>query len=295
MGELTIQESTQPKRLSQNNGFKDRYEFENVTKTTNEKSYLLIREGKNPTSLSITVTDKEAAMKLIFCLCLVFGAVLLVCGSSAAAEGPVSPNLEDEYERASWSADILDEILSAPDKSIAEDVLNGARAVAVVPHVVKGAFIFGGRYGKGLISRREENGQWSAPCYISLGGGSFGLQIGASSTDYIMVFENDQGLKPLLDGKVELGADASVAAGPVGRTASAATDITLRSEIYSYSRSRGVFAGVALKGAVLTIDDSANHKVYGGDYDAQDILLRNKVHSNNVTTPFVDALKKYVK
>lgn len=245
--------------------------------------------------LPAVIPVKEAAMKIRFCLWMFLAGVLMVCIPLNCAEDPVSSDLEDEYERASWAGEILDEILSAPDTSIAEAVLEKAEAIAVIPHVVKGAFIFGGRYGKGLVSHIGDDGEWSAPAYISLGGGSFGLQIGASSTDYIMVFANATGLKPLLEGKVELGADASVAAGPVGRTAHAATDITLESEIYSYSRSRGAFAGVALKGAVLTIDDSANHKVYEGDYSAEEILLQNKVHSNEVTDPFIDALNKYVK
>jgi lipid-binding SYLF domain-containing protein len=236
----------------------------------------------------------DPVMKINSCIWFFLGAVLLLGSPMNGAEDPVSPNLEDEYERASWSGEILDEILSAPDDSIAEKVLEEAEAIAVIPHVVKGAFIFGGRYGKGLVSHREDDGAWSAPAYVSLGGGSFGLQIGASSTDYIMVFANREGLEPLLKGKVELGADAAVAAGPVGRRAAAGTDVTLRSAIYSYSRSKGAFAGVALKGAVLTIDDSANHKVYGGDYSAEDILLRNRVQSNEVTDPFIEALKKYV-
>jgi lipid-binding SYLF domain-containing protein len=210
--------------------------------------------------------------------------------SIAASEPASHVNVEDEMERARWSGEILGEILNAPDETITSELLEEAQAIAVIPHIIKGAYVVGGRYGKGLISHRKDNGEWSTPAYISLGGGSIGFQIGASSTDYILVFANEKGLKSLLNGKVELGADASVAAGPVGRTAHAATDITLNSEIYSYSRSRGAFAGIALDGAVLTIDDSANQKVYGEDYSAEEILFESKANANRVIRPFLDAL-----
>jgi lipid-binding SYLF domain-containing protein len=234
-------------------------------------------------------------MKVKFCLLMLLGAVLLLWRPVISTANPASTDVHDESERARWAGEVLDEILSAPDNTIARDLLDESKAVAVIPHVVKGAFIVGGCYGKGLISRRGDDGKWSAPAFITLGGGSIGFQIGASSTDYIMVFTNEKGLTALLKGKVELGADASVAAGPVGRTADAATDITLNSEIYSYSRSKGVFAGIALKGAVLKIDDSADHKVYNNDYSADEILLQNRVKSNDVTNPFINALNMHIK
>ncbi len=206
---------------------------------------------------------------------------------SASNQKPAS----GEGERARQAADTLSEIMAAPDKSIPVDLLEKAHAVAVIPHVVKGAFVVGAEYGKGLISRRNDDGSWSSPSYIQLSGGSFGFQIGASATDVILVFTGEDGLKPLLKGKVKLGADASVAAGPVGRTAAAATDITLDSAIYSYSRSKGLFAGVALDGAALTIDDNANQKVYGKRLTGEQILLEGMASNNRTTQPFAVALR----
>lgn len=209
--------------------------------------------------------------------------------AAAATDG--ADGAKEESERAQRAADTLSEILAAPDKSIPVDLLEKAHAVAVIPHVVKGAFVVGAEYGKGLISRRNPDGSWSSPAFIELEGGSVGFQIGASATDVVLVFTSEEGLKPLLKGKVKLGADASVAAGPVGRTAGAATDITLDSAIYSYSRSKGLFAGVALDGAALTIDDSANQRVYGRRLDGEQILLEGMASNNRITQPFAVALR----
>ena len=200
----------------------------------------------------------------------------------------------DVGKRAERAAIAFSEILEAPDHQIPEALLKKATAIAVIPHVVKGAFIVGGKYGKGLIAQKNKDGRWGAPSYIELGGGSIGFQIGASATDFILVFTNSEGLKPLLNGKVKLGADASVAAGPVGRTASADTDITLNSAIYSYARSKGVFAGISLDGAVVSIDDSANKAAYGGEHTGTEILLENAVLPNKTTEAFHRALETHV-
>ena len=207
---------------------------------------------------------------------------------------PVQGDVADESERARKAGSVLSEIMGAPDQGIPEDLLEKAHAIAIIPHVVKGAFIVGGRYGKGLISRRGTDGNWTAPAFITIGGGSVGFQIGGSATDLVLVFTNEDGLKPLLKGKFTLGGDASVAAGPVGRTASGSTDITLSSAIYSYSRSKGLFAGVSLQGASITMDDSANEAVYGRPVTGEDILLRGKVRTNQVVQPFIASLVKYV-
>ena len=207
---------------------------------------------------------------------------------------PVQGDVADESERARKAGSVLSEIMGAPDQGIPEDLLEKAHAIAIIPHVVKGAFIVGGRYGKGLISRRGTDGNWTAPAFITIGGGSVGFQIGGSATDLVLVFTNEDGLKPLLKGKFTLGGDASVAAGPVGRTASGSTDITLSSAIYSYSRSKGLFAGVSLQGASITMDDSANEAVYGRPVTGEDILLRGKVRTNQVVRPFIASLVKYV-
>lgn len=204
---------------------------------------------------------------------------------------PAAGDVEDEAERARKAGTILDEMMGAPDSSIPGDLLEKSHAVAIIPHVVKAAFIVGGRHGKGLISRRKEDGSWTAPAFITLSAGSVGFQIGGSTTDLVLIFTNADGLKPLLKGKFTLGADASVAAGPVGRTASGSTDITLDAAIYSYARSKGLFAGVSLDGASITMDDSANEAVYGSPLTGKDILLEEKAQTNWVGRPFIESLR----
>ncbi len=215
-------------------------------------------------------------------------ALLLPAGPALLAA-----DTDDEAERARDAAAVLTEIMQIPEKGIPDDLMNRARAVAVIPRMVKGAFGIGGRYGKGLVSQRLPNGTWSAPSYIDIGGGSIGLQIGIQATDVVLVFTNREGFKHLLDGKLELGADASAVAGPVGRRASIGTDVLLGSGIFSYSRSKGLFAGVSLQGAAVTIDDSANRDVYGKNVDAEDILESGRIRVNKIVRPFVDALKRH--
>jgi len=209
--------------------------------------------------------------------------------------GTAAVKLSDDAERATNAGAILGEIMSAPDQDIPEALLKRAQGIAVIPHVVKGAFGVGGRYGKGLISQRNADGSWGTPFFIEIGGGSFGLQLGVEATDLIMVFTNREGIQPLLKGNLKLGADASATAGPVGRTAEAGTDVLLKSAIYSYSRSKGLFAGVALDGAVLSIDDSANETVYGKPFTvAKTSASKPTAAQMEVVGPFVLALQKYV-
>jgi len=200
----------------------------------------------------------------------------------------------DEAARAENAANVVSEIMEGPDQGIPEALLKKAYGIAVIPHVVKGAFGIGGRYGKGLVAQRNADGGWGTPLFVEIGGGSFGLQLGVEATDVIMVFTNHDGIKPLLRGKLKIGADASASAGPVGRKAEAGTDILLRSAIYSYSRSKGLFAGIALDGAVLQLDDDANKSVYGKKTGAADIS-KNKVGGAGfaVVQPFLRALQKY--
>jgi lipid-binding SYLF domain-containing protein len=199
----------------------------------------------------------------------------------------------DEQERAVKAAQVLTDVMKAPDQAIPNELMERAEAIAVFPHVIKGAFGVGGEYGHGLVSKRMANGRWSAPAYIKIGGGSFGLQIGGTSTDIVLVFTDREGYEGLLTGKVKLGADAAVAAGPVGRNAQVGTDIKLRSPIFAYSRSKGLFAGVALDGAVVSIDDSANEAVYGRAMSGREILTEGRAPMNNVVAPFVQALDRY--
>jgi lipid-binding SYLF domain-containing protein len=185
---------------------------------------------------------------------------------------------EDDVNRIEHATAVFHEIMEAPDKGIPNEILESAKCIAIVPGEKKFAFIFGGNYGRGVATCRTETG-WSAPMFVAVDGGSVGYQIGGSSTDLIMVFMNDHALQSLLGDKFKLGADASVAAGPVGRKASADTDIRLSAEILSYSRSKGIFAGVSLDGAVVQTDKSGDHAMYGED------VTRRQILDGKVTTP----------
>jgi lipid-binding SYLF domain-containing protein len=200
----------------------------------------------------------------------------------------------DQATRVENAATVLSEIMEAPDQGIPEALLKKAYGIAVIPHVVKGAFGIGGRYGKGLVAQRNADGGWGTPLFIEIGGGSFGFQLGVEATDVVMVFTNRDGIEPLLKGKLKIGADASATAGPVGRKAEVGTDILLKSAIYSYSRSKGLFAGIALDGAVIQLDDDANKSVYGKESVAAD-LSKARVHGAAVAVvqPFLRALQKY--
>ncbi len=220
-------------------------------------------------------------------------ALAMMLGSSGLRPVSAKDTANEERERAVKSADVLTDIMQISENGIPDELMEHAEAVAVIPHVIKGAFGVGGEYGKGLVSERRANGRWSAPSFIKIGGGNFGLQLGVESTDLVLVFTSRDGFKGLLDGKVKLGADAAVAAGPVGRKAQVATDVLLKSPVFAYSRSKGLFAGISLDGSVVTIDDSANHAAYGRDLTAQDIMLNGKTPINDVVAPFVRALDKY--
>ena len=174
---------------------------------------------------------------------------------------------------------VLKEILDIPD-NIPQDLLDKADCVVVYPSVLKAAFVVGGSYGRGAMTcRKGENftGAWSAPTMMALEGGSFGFQIGGQATDFVLLVMNESGARGILAGKVKLGGDASVAAGPVGRDASAETDVTLRSEILSYSRSRGLFAGISLEGSTIRPDNKANEQIYGKKLEASQIVLSDQV------------------
>ena len=220
-------------------------------------------------------------------------ATSLVAIAALAVTPLLAADTSDQAKRAKQAADVLTEIMRIPEDGIPDELMSKAQAIAVIPHVVKGAFGIGGQYGKGLVSQRMPNGSWSAPSYINIGGGSFGLQLGVQATDLLLVFTNKDGIEPLLKGKLQLGADASAVAGPVGRRASVATDVLLKSGIFSYSRAKGLFAGVSLEGAGVTIDDSANKKVYGKEVTGEDILIAGKVAPNKVVQPYLDALARF--
>ena len=183
----------------------------------------------------------------------------------------VASDREDDVNRTHKAAQVFKEIMNTPDKGIPHDLLESAKCIAIIPGDVKFAFIFGGNYGRGIATCRTGHG-WSAPMFVAIDGGSVGYQIGGSSTDLVMLFMNDHALKSLLSDKFKMGTDASVAAGPVGRTAAAGTDLKLNAEILSYSRAKGLFAGVALDGAVVQADKSGDKAMYGDNVDRHDIL-----------------------
>ncbi len=185
--------------------------------------------------------------------------LLLVFAAGSAVAGSV------EDARARNAVRVLTDIQAIPESAIPDKLLDEAHAIVVVPDSLKIGLIFGGRRGQGLLSVKSADGTWSNPSFVSLTGGSVGLQVGVQSSDIVLVFRSDRGLESIVNGKFTLGADASVAAGPVGRNASTATDGEMKAEIWSWSRARGLFAGVALDGAVLSIDDAANEAVYGRD------------------------------
>jgi SH3 domain-containing YSC84-like protein 1 len=178
---------------------------------------------------------------------------------------------DDDVARTHKAADVFKDIMNTPDKGIPRGLLASAKCIAIVPGEVKFAFIFGGNYGRGIATCRTGNG-WSAPMFVAVDGGSVGYQIGGSSTDIVMLFMNDHALQNLLSDKFKLGGDASVAAGPVGRDAAADTDIKLRAEILTYSRTHGIFAGVSLDGAVVQADKSGDRAMYGDDVTRRQIL-----------------------
>jgi SH3 domain-containing YSC84-like protein 1 len=177
---------------------------------------------------------------------------------------PVSAQIK-EGSTVDESTAVLTEIMGAPEKGIPVSLLSDAQGLAIVPNVVKGGFGIGVRFGRGVLLVRNEAGAWCPPSFISLTGGSFGWQLGIQSTDVVLVFRTRKSVQTLLSGKLTLGADAAVAAGPVGRQATAGADVTLRSAVYSYSRSRGLFLGLALDGTAILIDDKANVAFYGNN------------------------------
>jgi lipid-binding SYLF domain-containing protein len=185
---------------------------------------------------------------------------------------------EDTEDRMQKSVEVLQSIMSTPDKGIPEDVLNGAKCIVVVPNLLKGGFIFGGKHGRGVASCRTPEG-WSAPAFVSIGGGSWGLQIGVEGVDLIMLVMNEKGLQHLLSSKFELTGEGSVAAGPVGRQTSAGTDILMNTEVLTYARSKGIFAGLTLEGAVVEQDNDSTRAIYGHNMRFRSIL------SGRVPTP----------
>ncbi|HZU30326.1 MAG TPA: lipid-binding SYLF domain-containing protein [Candidatus Angelobacter sp.] len=195
---------------------------------------------------------------------------------------------DDATERLQRSSEVLTQIAQAPDKGIPDEVLAHAKCIAIVPHLVKGGLGFGGKHGRGVATCRTADG-WSAPAFISVGGGSWGLQIGVESVDLIMLVMNDKGMEQLLSSKFQISGEGSAAAGPVGRHASAGTDWKLDTEMLTYSRSKGAFAGLTLEGAVIQQDNDSTTAIYGDNVPFKSILL-GKVPAPAVAQPFVQSV-----
>ncbi|HST45863.1 MAG TPA: lipid-binding SYLF domain-containing protein [Luteimonas sp.] len=214
--------------------------------------------------------------------------LLALCGAAGAAlAGPA------EDARAQNAVRVLSDIQAIPESAIPDKLLDEGRAIVIVPDTIKAGLVLGGRRGHGLMSVKGADGTWSNPSFVKLTGGSIGLQAGVQSADVVLVFRSDRGLESIVNGKFTLGADAGVAAGPLGRNASTATDGELKAEIWSWSRARGLFAGVALDGAVLSIDDAANEAAYGRDTTPRMIFEGRAVgQPSNAVVDFRDRLEE---
>ncbi len=200
----------------------------------------------------------------------------------------------DEADRLREAGVVFEEIMSAPDSSIPASVLTKAEGIAIFPSTLKVGFIFGAHRGKGVLSVRDsDSGEWSSPAFLTLTGGSFGAQIGGQSTDIVLVVMNRRGLENLVSNQFKIGADASVAAGPVGRDAAASTDIQMRAQILSYSRARGLFAGVTLNGSSIRQDQDANEVFYGFAYRTREVVFDGKGVASAQVRSFTSLLTRY--
>ena len=248
------------------------------------------------------MSERKFRSVLVLCILLAIAISATAQGSKSktAAKSPppaTEPPLrgKDTKEGAEQSAKatkVLGEIMGVPDKGIPRDLLGKAECVAVFPNVVKAGFIVGGSGGRGVASCRTRSG-WSAPAYFEIKGGSVGLQIGGSSTDFVLLFMNESGMRSLLSDKFELGGEASVAAGPVGRTTAASTDAKMDAEILTYSRSKGLFGGISLKGNVISPDKSDMEDTYGKGIKADVVLAANKNRAPAEVRMFPDRLGQY--
>ena len=221
---------------------------------------------------------------------------LLVCLLTVSAVAPVSAQTE-EAERIVVARRVMQEIMDAPDAAIPAVIMEGADAIAVFPSTFRAGFIFGGHRGRGVISVRDEtSSEWSMPAFLTLTGGSFGFQIGGQSVDIILVIMNRRGVEKLLRNEFKIGGDASAVVGPLGRDVAASTDIQLQAEILSYSRARGLFAGVTLEGSTIRADQDANERFYGERLNSAEVVLENAAgepHDADAVSDFQEALARY--
>ncbi len=234
---------------------------------------------------------KSLVLLLLACLLTCFQTANLSANTNADEETKAPEANTKASGRVEAAGTVLDEIQAAPDKGIPQEILGSAECVAVVPSLLNGGFVFGARYGRGVASCRAEKG-WSAPAFFTIGGGSFGLQIGGQATDVIMLIMNKNGMDNLLSSQFKLGADASAAAGPVGRHAAADTDWKMKAQVLTYSRSRGLFAGLELNGAVIKQDKSSTREFYGRMVPFKTSLTGN-IEAPKAAYPFLSTLAKW--
>src|SRR5271165_369425 len=220
--------------------------------------------------------------KIALAMLVVFS--MAVCATASNRRGAT-------MDRVQTSSTVLSQIMSAPDSAIPDAIMNGAKCIAIVPSDLKASFVFGANYGKGVATCRTEHG-WSTPVFFIMTGGSFGFQAGGQASDLVLIIRTDAGMQHLLQSKFKLGADASAAAGPVGRNAQAATDLTMRAQILTYSRSRGLFLGVSLGGAVVRQDQADTQAFYGKDWTFYS-LLKGEVPATPDSQPLLNTVEKY--
>jgi lipid-binding SYLF domain-containing protein len=220
-------------------------------------------------------------------IAVILFAVTILVGTAAQAKD------SEAVKRANKAATVFREIMAAPDKGVPLELLDHASCVAVFPSVMKGGFVVGGQYGKGVVSCRRDDAAWGSPAYFTIGGGSFGLQLGGQAVDLILIFMNQDGVQGLLKDKFEIGAGAAASAGPLGRNTHVSTDLLMKAQILSYSRSRGLFAGLELKGAVIAPDGGANRDVYGSDATAREIIVEGKVRTPPEIQSYPQTLSKF--
>ena len=219
----------------------------------------------------------------------IVGAVLLIFSMTTWAW---CQNRGAQVDRVQTASTVLSQIMSAPDRAIPDGIMSGAKCIAIVPSMLKASFVFGANYGKGVATCRTEHG-WSAPVFFKVTGGSFGFQAGGQASDLVLIIRTDDGMQHLLQSKFKLGADASAAAGPVGRDAQAMTDLTLRAQVLTYSRSRGLFLGVSLSGGVIRQDDGDTRAFYGGKDWTFYSLLNGQVPAPQDSMVFLNTVEKY--
>lgn len=221
----------------------------------------------------------------------VFLVVVVLVGVAAPARAQ-----SEEAAVVRDASAVFTEIMSAPDKGIPQSILDKAEAIAVFPSLMRAAFIVGGQHGHGILSMRDPKTRaWSVPAFVTITGGSLGAQVGGQAIDLVLVVLNERGMNNLLRNEFKIGGEASAAAGPVGRAAEASTDVQMRAQILSYSRSRGLFAGIAINGSSIRADEDANQRMYGQPYNTRDLVVDGKGGTPAAVTPWRDTLAKYVK